>query len=163
MYELYNGGAVPVRYELDLTPLDIIQKVSHKDLFGQECCACACQLCSLRMPVLFCFRNVSQPPSARSAMMLYVPEKKNGFSLFPSILATRSLYTTHSSNFVFLLALPPPPLTSLCVRVCMCVVCVWCVCVSVRVCECVHVCVCVCVCACVHAQACSYEYRMIIF
>ena len=162
MYELYNGGAVPVRYELDLTPLDIIQKVSHKDLFGQECCACACQLCSLRMLVLFCFRNVSQPLSAKSAMMLYVPEKKNGFSLFPSILATCSLYTTHSSNFVFLLALPPlllPP----CVCVC---VCVWCVCgVCVHecacVCECVHVCACVC--ACVHAQACSYEYRMIIF
>ncbi|KAK7484650.1 hypothetical protein BaRGS_00024058, partial [Batillaria attramentaria] len=26
VYELYNGGAVPVRYELDLTPLDIIEK-----------------------------------------------------------------------------------------------------------------------------------------
>lgn len=31
VYELYNGGAVPVRYEFDLTPLDIIQKVSYRD------------------------------------------------------------------------------------------------------------------------------------
>ena len=30
VYELYNGGAVPVHYELDLTPLDIIEKVSEK-------------------------------------------------------------------------------------------------------------------------------------
>lgn len=36
VYELYNGGAVPVRYELDLTPLDIIQKENyHQPIF--EC------------------------------------------------------------------------------------------------------------------------------
>ncbi|XP_076448439.1 cilia- and flagella-associated protein 65-like [Babylonia areolata] len=29
VYELYNGGAVPVYYELDLTPLDIIQKENY--------------------------------------------------------------------------------------------------------------------------------------
>ncbi|XP_025115261.1 cilia- and flagella-associated protein 65-like isoform X2 [Pomacea canaliculata] len=29
VYELYNGGAVPVRYEFDLTPLDIIQKENY--------------------------------------------------------------------------------------------------------------------------------------
>ncbi|KAK7113832.1 cilia- and flagella-associated protein 65-like isoform X2 [Littorina saxatilis] len=29
VYELYNGGAVPVQYELDLTPLDIIEKENY--------------------------------------------------------------------------------------------------------------------------------------
>jgi hypothetical protein len=36
VYELYNGGAIPVMYELDLTPLDIIQKVGLLIIFVQH-------------------------------------------------------------------------------------------------------------------------------
>ena len=36
VYELYNGGSLPVKYELDLTPLEMLQEVSTNFVYLAE-------------------------------------------------------------------------------------------------------------------------------
>ena len=45
VYELYNGGAVPVKYEIDTTALQILQAESYDHPIFEVIIQCALLLC----------------------------------------------------------------------------------------------------------------------